>query len=115
MKAKQNIFSRWHKIGSIVMVFLLAWLTVSTPFVFASVQHQQQIIKGNADGGSDYNPFSQTTEEKTETGINQLSEFLHDVALIDFHYISVPKFYKCQADDAYVAYHPDLLVPPPKA
>jgi hypothetical protein len=99
------------------MILALAWLTVSTPFVFAEQQRQAAMALETSPGETEecFDPFASTTEEKTEGGANTLSEFLHD------HHIHLSgsdlplKHEKCHTANVYVAYHGELLSPPPEA
>ena len=96
------------------MIMALLWLTVSTPFVFASQQAQQKEIQKQAKTGEDKNPFSTTTEEKNESSVSTLSEYLHDLNAINQHFTLLTRVYKCHTSDVYYAFHPELLSPPPK-
>ena len=99
-------------ISSLFMIIALLWLTVSTPFVFASQQAQQKEIQKQA--GTDKTPLSTTTEEKNESSVSTLSEYLHDLNSMSHHFIVLTRIYKCPTSDLYYAYHPELLSPPPK-
>ena len=99
-------------ISSLFMIIALSWLTISTPFVFASQQAQQKEIQKQA--GTDKNPFSTTTEEKSESSVSTLSEYLHDLNSMNHHFIVLTRIYKCHTSDLYYAYHPELLSPPPE-
>ncbi len=93
------------------MMLALAWLTVSTPFVYAS---QQQVAAQKAADTKGSNPFANTTEEKTESGPNTLSEYLHD-AHEHFQYVPAQQQnHKCHSSDLYYAFHPELISPPPE-
>jgi hypothetical protein len=94
------------------MIIALLWLTISTPFVFASQQAQQKEIQKQA--GTDKNPLSTTTEEKNESSVSTLSEYLHDLNSMSHHFIVLTRMYKCHTSDLYYAYHPELLSPPPE-
>src|ERR1700750_382880 len=106
-------YSKMKFISCIMMMFTLTWLTISTPFVYSG---QQLVARQKAaDNGSDTkqgnNPFANTTEEKTESGANTLSEYLHD-AHEHFHYVPAPqKYIKCHSADLYYAFHPELISP----
>jgi hypothetical protein len=93
------------------MIIALLWLTVSTPFVFASQQAQQKEIQKQA--GTDKNPFSTTTEEKNESSVGSLSEYLHDLNSVNHHFVVLKRMYKCHTSDLYYVY-PELLSPPPE-
>jgi len=95
------------------MIMALLWLTISTPFVFASQQFQQNEIQ-QAGSSENKNPFSTTTEEKNEGSVSTLSEYLHDLNTMNHHFIVLTRIYKCHSSDLYYAYHPDLLSPPPE-
>ena len=103
-------------LSSIIMVMSLAWLTVSTPFVYECKQQIAIETKGNAGAlDEDSNPFSNTTEEKTESGGNTLSEYLHDThAHVQFS-TTLEKYSKCHPSDLYYAFHPELISPPPES
>lgn len=112
-KANQNIAKL---VSCILMMLALAWLTVSTPFVYAG-QQQVAAQKAAANGvdtkGS--NPFANTTEEKTESGGNTLSEYLHDAPVPFKEAPAQEEFHKCHSSDLYYAFHPELISPPPEA
>jgi hypothetical protein len=119
MKGKKGTYFLKHKISSIVMLCALAWLTISLPFVYADQQDkkiaalQEQTDVPVEDSNS--NLLTNTTEEKTEGGVNTLSEYLHDVHAQEHATIIVKQYYKCHASDLYFAFHPELISPPPDA
>jgi hypothetical protein len=96
------------------MIAALLWLTISTPFVFASQQAHQKEIQKQVGSSEDKNPFSTTTEEKNESSVSNLSEYLHDLNASNQHFIVVTRIYKCHTADLYYAFHPELLSPPPE-
>ena len=114
--------------SAIFMSLALLWLTVSTPFVYASQQelaakhsfeHSESCFADNAhadNGEEEANPFSPSTEEKNPTNGNSFSEeFLHHHH-IDEHFFSLAsRSHKSENADIYVAFHGELLVPPPNA
>ena len=108
------MFSLKSVISSLFMIIALSWLTISTPFVFASQQAHQEEIQKQAGGCEDKNPFSTTTEEKNESSVSTLSEYLHDLNSMNHHFIVLTRIYKCHTSDLYYAYHPELLSPPPE-
>ena len=117
LKRKQTIYSFGQIATSLVMIMALLWLTVSTPFVYAADQLAKQEIQKQtgASEEEDNNPFSSTTEEKNESGASTISEYLHAVHHLEHAFTILTKFYKCHPSDTYFAFHPDLLLPPPKA
>lgn len=105
-------------VSSIVMMLALVWLTVSTPFVYSAQQQVNSVSAVHTDDATDIdddtNPFANTTEEKTESGGNTLSEYLHDMHQ-HLPYVAVAqKFSKCHPSDLYYAFHPELISPPPE-
>ncbi len=99
------------------MIVTLLWLTVSTPFVY---NNQQQVKKEAAqkqqstDKSNDTsNPLSTTNEEKSESGINTLSEYLHDVHILEHFYTLLSTNFECHNNNLYLAFHPETISPPP--
>ena len=102
----------------LLMMAALCWLTVSVPFVYSA---QTAALKSGVQSGSSEtekdsapNPFANTTEEKTESGVNVFSEYLHETDVQVNYVASSLAFHKCHSSDLYYAFHPDLLLPPPK-
>ncbi len=98
------------------MLLALAWLTVCLPYVNESQQTAETRIESTSDDApeNDGNPLTNTTEEKTESGTSLPSEYLHNLYYIEHNFISLTTFYKCHPSDLYLAYHPDLIIPPPE-
>lgn len=106
------------------MIATLLWLTISTPFVFAAQQEITKKDKGAAttqmpvaDNEEEAaNPFGNTTEEKTPGNTSLSEEFLHDHHVMATHFFSIiSAFHKCDNPGTYIAFHGELLVPPPNA
>lgn len=114
MNKANGTYRARHIVSSLGMVVTLLWLTISTPYVFAAQQAQkaQQTEQKQCDNT---NPFSNTTEEKNESGVNTLSEYLHDLHLLEHDFSIVKKYYKCYPSNIFIEYHPELLSPPPEA
>lgn len=117
MNKRRTPYNLGHIISSIVMLIALAWLTVSTPFVYAAQQQQEVLAhQGSDTADDDYNPFASTNEEKTESGANTLSEeYLHHANHIEHYFITLVTYYKCHPADEYLAFHPESFSPPPEA
>jgi hypothetical protein len=103
-------------LSSILMLAMLTWLTVCLPFVnesqkYAGVQAEQTSGETKADSN---NPLTSTNEEKSESGSSLLSEYLHEIPVADHHFIPLMSFFKGHPSDLYIAYHPELLIPPPE-
>jgi hypothetical protein len=102
------------------MVLTLAWLTVSLPFVNAAQQKAAAENCANAElpGGCNEeesdNPFANTTEEKTSNSVNSLSEeYLHHTNLPDQYFSVSSTEYKVEHASTYIAFHGELICPPP--
>lgn len=120
MKPAGTLYNTRHILSSVVMIVTLVWLTVSLPLV---TKYQQAAIavktSSNADDSEkkdNSNPFASTTEEKNPGSNNTIAEeFLHESG---FHSELLPlpvKYNKCTHAAEYVAYHGELLSPPPEA
>lgn len=98
------------------MVLALAWLTVSLPFVYADQQTQKAIVENQSDrAGEDNSLLTNTTEEKSENGVNTLSEYLHDTHLTEHVSCFIVRSYNLHSADLYIAFHPEYICPPPDA
>jgi len=118
--AKKHInYSFYHKSSSVLMIFALLWLTVSIPYVFnaqrtlLSSEKQQSLPVNSQQEEEAANPFANTTEEKTPGSGNTLSEFLHEIELLKHPFRNLTRFYKYHRSSLYLAFHGELLVPPP--
>jgi hypothetical protein len=117
MKNGKSFYNTKHIAYSIFAMLLLAWLTVCLPYVNESQNAAKAAVektekKATADNG---NPLTNTNEEKSEGGPATLNEYLHEAHAMDHHFTFVSTFYKCHPSGLYLAYHPDLIIPPPKA
>ena len=117
MKATHKNRSYKPVASALLMLVALLWLTVSTPFVYACQQQVAAAAKkeGAAKAAQTNNPLSGTNEEKPESGTSNLSEYLHEIVLPG--HVSQPqaKYEKCHSSNLYLAFHPELLCPPPNS
>ena len=119
MKVPQP-YSLFNRLSAIMMIVALFWLTISAPFVF---EQQQKVAKQNSSACADLpisgteeeaNPFSGSTEEKAPKTLNTFSEeYLHHHHQSEYFLSIASQFHKCENAGIYVAYHGELLVPPP--
>lgn len=107
--------------SAVLMILLLMWLTISTPFIYAS---QQELAKSSTSSANqtplagteeeNANPFGSSTEEKTPKNINSLSEeYIHDQHKMDCLFSVDLQYQKTENARTYIAFHGELLVPPP--
>lgn len=121
MKRNQQPYSNLQMASAVFMMLALLWLTVSMPFVFANYQEldkQDKIannispLAGNEEESA--TPFGNTTEEKNSKSTNTVSEeYLHDNHASEYFISIASQYHKCENAGTYVAFHGELLVPPP--
>ncbi len=118
MSARNQTYTKQHVLSSIFMLLALAWLTVCLPYVNENQQAakvQTENTGTETEDSNSENPLNNTTEEKTEGGTSLLSEYLHDLYMLEQNSMLIVSYYKCHPSDLYLAYHPDLIIPPPEA
>jgi hypothetical protein len=115
MKRSQLSYSTKQICSGVFMIAALLWLTISTPFVFRAQQEQKKEIQNQSTQNDNTNPFSNTTEEKNESSVNTLSEYLHDHPVIGNDFTVVKRPYQLYSSKIYFEHHPELLSPPPEA
>jgi hypothetical protein len=103
---------------AIFLVGVLAWLTVSLPFVYNAqkVFHAQMAAASGSDDKSDNsNPLTNTTEEKTSSNTSMFAEeYLHDAHAAAHHFhTELSNEYKIEQVATYTAFYGELLSPPP--
>lgn len=117
MKKKQHTnFTK--TLSSLLMLLLLAWLTVCLPYINESRQTAKvhvQLSGEETPDADDSNPLTNTNEEKSESGVSFLSEYLHHLFHLDHTISGTSSAYNTHSADLYLAYHPELIIPPPEA
>ncbi len=101
---------------SIFLMLMLAWLTVSIPFVYAAqdIHHAKMIANGDMADETADNPFANTTEEKTSGNSTSFSEeYLHDTHAGEHFQTESDAEYKIEHVATYIAFYGELLSPPP--
>jgi hypothetical protein len=114
MKKQNNKFTKGEAVSCLFMLLALLWLTVSLPFVNYAQQFAEEQLCDNS-GNSNSSQQNMPTEEKTETGNNGLSEYLHDHHFEMHEGYLINLGYKLSPDDTYLAFHPEQLLLPPEA
>jgi hypothetical protein len=107
-----------HLMSSLLMLFMLAWLTVCLPFVNESqcaTKAQVELTTEEAPEADDSNPFTSTNEEKSEGGSSMPSEYLHNGFVLDHSFFHTFSLHKYHPSDLYTAFHPEMFIPPPEA
>lgn len=81
-----------------------------------AIQSAKALSANNYNEKDTDNPFSGTTEEKSSSNSNSIvEEYLHDTHSSE-HYIAVPsREYKVEHASIYIAFHGELISPPPDA
>lgn len=120
MKLKRKPYNLFQQASAFFMILALLWLTVSTPFIYSSQENRNNEdnttsswspLAGNEDETA--NPFGNSTEEKTPSGNTFSEEYLHDHHTDDWFFITISLYHKCENAGTYIAFHGELLVPPP--
>jgi len=122
MMENRNIYNLFQLASAVFMIAALLWLTISAPFVYAGQQEisKQEKVASNgsplAGTEEEANPFGNTTEEKAPTNGNSPSEeYLHDHHKAEYFFSIALRYHKCEKAGTYIAFHGELLVPPPNA
>lgn len=113
MKKRKQLFSPLHVLSSILMLALLTWLTVCLPFVNQSQKAAKSQTEQSNKQTDNSNPLSNTNEERSENGTSLLSEYLHETPVMERHFVWLDPAFEKYPSDLYIAYHPDLVIPPP--
>lgn len=102
------------------MVLTLLWLTISIPFVFSAQQEMAardgKVINCNmpcTDNEEEAGLFGNTTEEKAPSSTSVSEEYLHDSHSLNHFFSIALSYHKCENAGTYIAFHGELLVPPP--
>lgn len=103
-------------VSSVFMVLMLAWLTVSLPFVYAAQEAMDAkclATTGCHSEDKNDNPFANTTEEKTSSSTQLSEEYLHDSHATEHFLTELSSDYKIEHVSTYIAFYGELLSPPP--
>jgi len=121
MRTNYRKYSFLHPANIIFMIFALLWITVSAPFVYSCQQKLAKLNKmtilsvcntGNEEGTP--NPLDNNTEEKVATDGNSFSEeYLPNNYKTDYLSYIALQSPKCENTSTYIAFHGEILVPPP--
>lgn len=121
MKTTNKIYSFFQMASAILMMLAILWLSLSTPFVYASQQEfarqmaaadKGSPLTGNEEGT---NPFGNSTEEKAPCSTSFSEEYLHTNQKADYLFSIILRYYNSQNAGTYIAFHGELIVPPPNA
>ena len=115
MTSTKPFYKPLHAIYSVLMILALAWLTVSLPFVQQCKNMAKCVVEQADETQEADNPFSNTTEEKTESGVNTLSEYLHEAQWLESQSLAVIRYYRYHPVNQYLSHKPELFSPPPEA
>ena len=97
-------------------MLMLCWLSVSLPFVYAAQQAVESRSTAPASNTENNDvPYTEKPEEKSKCSNSTVEEYLHDLLHADLLSESAITFHKRYPSDLYLAYHPELVIPPPEA
>jgi hypothetical protein len=122
MRKHNFISNHFQIIGALVMINVLLWFTMSTPVIY-DFQLKEKAVDialsepGESDEENDFShyPINNNPEEKTESNQTSSSEYLHDPQEMESQSDQFLTQKKSRSDAEYIAYHGELLSPPPKA
>ncbi len=100
------------------MLFMLGWLTVCLPYVNESrcvAKAQVTLTNEEAPETDESNPLTNTNEEKSESGSSMPSEYLHHGFVLEHSFFHTTSLLKYHPSDLYIAFHPEMIIPPPEA
>lgn len=119
MTRNRKKYNRVQLASALLMIAALLWLTISAPFINAA---QQELAKLDKISNTNYplagseeetaNPFSNNTEEKAP-GSSFSEEYIHNHHVADHFFSVASQFHKCEDAGIYIAFHGELIVPPP--
>lgn len=120
MKGNKS-YTLFNKATAIFLMMTLLWLTVSTPFVLSVQQKlakQQKAFSINSSASDNQNENSDengsnSVEEKAPVSSNLSEEFLHAHHATHIFFTVVSLYHKLENAGTYIAFHGELLVPPP--
>jgi hypothetical protein len=118
MTKGRKTYNLYSKVSATLMILALLWLTISAPFVFASQQkttgyHKVADVNDIPGNEEESNPFGNSTEEKAPSGLSLSEEYLHEHHSSDYYFIIASQFHKFEKAGIYIAFHGEMLVPPP--
>lgn len=120
MIKRNRTYNFTQLLSAVLFIMALAWLTVSSSFVYAAQQERAKLQNTEKAaplffGGEEEtnNPPGNNGEEKAPGGNTISEEFIHDHHT-DTHYsCEGSQYHKGENADIYIAFHGELLVPPP--
>ncbi len=118
MKRQRKTYTIAQRLSSLLMILTLLWLTVSVSFVYSSQDDSRQDQSSTASLPADNeeesaNPFGNNTEEKNPGSTSFSEEYLHHTESGSHIVSSGIAFMVGEKASLYVAFHGELLVPPP--
>jgi hypothetical protein len=118
MISQNQLHMTGRYISSIFMMLVLAWLTISIPFVYLAQEKIDAQSKSTASSAvnteeESNNPFANTTEEKTPSSNSLSEEYIHEQHSIEHFQTEFSREYKIEHFSTYIAFYGELLSPPP--
>lgn len=116
MTKRKTLYTVKDVLASVLMLVLLTWLTVCLPFVNQSQQaaKAQTEQNGKPHKSNHTNPLTNTNEERSESGNSLLQEYLHEATQLEQHFTTLNSAFKGHPSSLYIAFHPELVIPPPE-
>ena len=121
MKKNRKTYTFFQKASSVFLMLSLLWLTVSAPFIITAqleLAKQQKMLSINC-------CETGTGDETTDCGSNNIEEkvpsstlseeYIHEYHIMHCFVNEVSLYHKQENADDYIAFHGEMLVPPPNA
>jgi hypothetical protein len=120
MKRGFKLYSITQLLSAVFFIMALAWLTLGTSFVYTAQQEWVKLQKiskktsplSNAEKESSTLPGNDA-EEKTPVNNTLSEEFIHEHHSTIHFPVKLSRYHKSESADIYIAFHRELLVPPP--
>lgn len=112
MMNRVAVYNLWQQFCALVMSLMLLWLTVSLPFL-QEANDRNTVATEQSSAANDF--FGNTNEEKSESGTNVLSEFLHEMEGLVEPSVMIIRNYQTLFIITYLPHYPDYFSPPPEA
>ena len=72
-----------------------------------------KVVKLSPDEEGATNPFGNNTEKSPTDNGSFSEEYIHTASKIEYFFSLALQFYHCEKSGIYIAFHGEILVPPP--
>jgi hypothetical protein len=120
MKKRKPSYGLFKKISAGFLLLALAWLTISAQFIYTGTSEVNDHVNHTTSLPSSPGEEAQSSplnnaEEEASASSNMVDEYLHDYPISRIFWSLLPSYNHLGDDNLYIAYHGELLVPPPNS